>query len=100
MINNRKAKAIPIKDVMHQLLNQFKKVAEKNFEQKAIKSWGEVMGENIVKYTQELKISNGTLYVTLSSPELRQELGYVKEKIAKSLNNSAGKDVIKKIVFK
>jgi len=100
MINSRKAKALPIKDVMHQFLNQFKKVADKNFEQKAINSWGEVMGENIMKYTQEVKISNGTLYVTLSSPELRQELSYVKTKIAKSLNDIAGKEVVKKIVFK
>lgn len=98
-LNSRSAKARSLEDVMHELLNHYKKIGQKNDEQSVIKSWESVMGSNIMRYTENLKISNGTLYIKLSSPALRQELSYVKEKIAKSLNNQVNKEVVKKITF-
>lgn len=61
--------------------------------------WEREMGPGIQKYTTSLKLRRDTLYVHLSSSVLREELSYGKEKIIAILNESLGKDLIKKLVL-
>ena len=62
--------------------------------------WEQQMGTSILAYTEEIMLKNNTLFVTLSTAVLREELSYGKEKIINLLNESLDKEVVKKIVFR
>ena len=63
-------------------------------------TWKEMMGNGVNSYTTDIQLKNNTLYVQLSSSVLREELSYGKEKIIAMLNESLGKEVIKKLVLR
>lgn len=63
------------------------------------RAWNEQMGPAIQKYTSKLTFDKGTLYVRLQSSVLREELSYGKSKIIKNLNESLGKELVKKIIL-
>lgn len=80
-------------------------VRDNNLEQKLtevdiISSWTELLGKTVASYTRELRIRNGTLFVKVSSPVVRNELLMMKEEIRKRLNGRAGKEIISQIVFR
>ena len=63
-------------------------------------AWHTLMGSAISKYTTHIKLDRETLFVSLSSSVLREELSYGKEKIIKMLNEEVGKKVVKKLVLR
>ena len=63
-------------------------------------AWKKMMGNGVNNYTTNIKLERETLYVQLSSSVLREELSYGKEKIVAMLNESLGKEVIKKLVLR
>ena len=62
--------------------------------------WGKTMGANVNSYTTEIYLKNKTLYVSLSSSVLRQELSYGKQKIITLINDEIGIKIINKIVLR
>lgn len=62
--------------------------------------WGKTMGVNVNSYTTEIYLKNKTLYVSLSSSVLRQELSYGKQKIITLINDEIGIKIINKIVLR
>ncbi|WP_340066958.1 DUF721 domain-containing protein [Ascidiimonas aurantiaca] len=62
-------------------------------------AWKQLMGNTVHNYVKDLTFRNETLYVTLTSSVLREELSYGKEKIIKMVNEELGRDLIRKIVF-
>jgi len=64
------------------------------------KAWQELMGNGVQNYTNNLKLHKGTLYVSLSSSVLRQELSYGKEKIIALINEELGKTVVSKLILR
>lgn len=65
-----------------------------------IKSWEAVMGKTVARYTGNLYIQNSTLFVETTSPIVRNELLMMKEEIRVRLNEIAGLELIKSIVFR
>lgn len=63
-------------------------------------AWANMMGNGVNNYTTAVQLERDTLYVQLSSSVLREELSYGKEKIIAMLNESIGKEVIKKLVLR
>lgn len=63
-------------------------------------AWAQMMGNGVNNYTTAIQLERDTLYVQLSSSVLREELSYGKEKIITMLNESLGKDIIKKLVLR
>ena len=63
-------------------------------------AWAQMMGNGVNNYTTAIQLERDTLYVQLSSSVLREELSYGNEKIIKMLNESLGKEVIKKLVLR
>ena len=57
---------------------------------KVQKLWQETLGSNVNSYTKEITLKNKTLYVSLSSSVLRQELSYGKQKIVDLINKEIG----------
>lgn len=84
-------------------IGDFLKVSQlshKMAEQKIITNWEALMGKMIAKYTREISIFNKKLYLHIDSAPLKQELFYSREKLIKRLNEEAGEEIIKEIIFR
>ncbi|MFV0376320.1 MAG: DUF721 domain-containing protein [Mangrovibacterium sp.] len=95
----RRSNTEKLSEVLRQYIEQ-NKLQPKLSELNIVDSWEELMGKTVASYTEELRISNGTLFVKLSSPILRNELVMGREIIKKRLNERAGAEVIRQIVFR
>ena len=62
--------------------------------------WKKTMGDNVNSYTTDIYLKKKTLYVSLSSSVLRQELSYGRQKIVDLINEEIGKNLINKIVLR
>lgn len=63
-------------------------------------AWKSLMGNGVNSYTNEVVLKGTTLYVSLSSAVLREELSYGKQKIVKMINEEIGKEVIKDVILR
>lgn len=59
-----------------------------------IQAWNHIMGKTVSKYTSDLRIYNQTLFVTISSASLRNEIMMRRAGIIKALNDYVGAQVI------
>ena len=50
------------------------------------KTWFELMNNGVANYTTDVSLRKKTLYIRLSSPALKEELSYGKEKLIKFSN--------------
>lgn len=87
-----------LKDVIEELINTYR-IGDKLSQANVISLWDSVVGKMIARDTTHLYIKHRILYVKLNSPALREELGYARTKLIKSLNKAAGADVIDDIAF-
>jgi predicted nucleic acid-binding Zn ribbon protein len=69
-------------------------------QQKALKLWGEIVGDSISKNTEPVSVKNGTLVIKTTNPVWKQELQIQKAEIIKKLNYRLKKNIIKEIRFK
>lgn len=79
---------------------QENKMERKLSELDLIKSWESVMGKTVARYTANLYIQNSTLFVETTSPIVRNELLMMKEEIRVRLNELAGTELIRTIIFR
>lgn len=63
-------------------------------------AWEKIMGKTIANYTEEIRISNQTLFITTHVAPLKSELAYQKEKIIERVNEIFGEKVIKDVVVR
>ncbi|WP_190809254.1 DUF721 domain-containing protein [Flagellimonas sp. S3867] len=63
-------------------------------------AWEKLMGNGVNNYTTSVELKNETLYVSLSSSVLREELSLGKSKIIAMLNEELKKELIKKLVLR
>jgi hypothetical protein len=63
-------------------------------------AWKMLMGNGVNSYTKEVVLKGTTLYVSLTSAVLRQELSYGKHKIIKMINDELNKEVIKDVILR
>ncbi|WP_298155675.1 DUF721 domain-containing protein [Flavobacterium sp.] len=63
-------------------------------------AWASLMGNGVKNYTKEVVLKGSTLYVSLSSSVLREELAYGKEKIMKMLNEELGREVVREVILR
>ena len=66
----------------------------------AREAWANLMGNGVNNYTTAIELRGETLFVSLSSSVLRQELSQGKSKIIVMLNEELGKDLVKKLVLR
>ncbi len=60
------------------------------FEGRIIDAWPEVLGPMVARYTGEMNIRDGVLFVHIKSAPLRQELFNCRHQIIAKLNNAIG----------
>lgn len=63
-------------------------------------AWKSLMGNGVNHYTEGVELKGSTLYVSLSSSVLREELSYGKDKIIKMINEELRKDLITTLVLR
>ncbi|GAK90757.1 Zn-ribbon-containing [Nonlabens ulvanivorans] len=88
---------------MSEALNDFKSQnkLQKGFARVDVETaWKEVMGNGIMTYTTQIKYSGTTLFISLSSSVLREELLYGRTKIMENLNRHLGSEMIDKLVLR
>lgn len=66
----------------------------------AREAWVRLMGNGVNNYTTEIELRFDTLYVSLSSSVLREELSLGKSKIIRMINEEIGKELVKKIILR
>ena len=87
------------KEAIAQLLKTYK-LDNRLDETSLVNSWEDVMGPMIAKHTKSIFINQHKLFVTLDSAALRNELSLAKTRIITMLNETAGKEMVKEIIFK
>ncbi|MFL2593816.1 MAG: DUF721 domain-containing protein [Flavobacteriaceae bacterium] len=63
------------------------------------KAWFEMMNNGVANYTTDVNLRKKTLYIKLSSPALKEELSYGKEKLIKLINERLKENVVEKIIL-
>lgn len=63
-------------------------------------AWANLMGNGVNNYTTAIELRSETLYVSLSSSVLREELSHGKSKIITMINEELGKELVKKLVLR
>ena len=90
-------------NTISELLNLFikKNNLESGFDKIDVEqAWKNLMGSGVNAYTNELILKGNTLYVSLSSSVLREELSHGKSKIIKMINEELRKEVVTNIIFR
>lgn len=95
----RKSNTQSISEVLKSYVQE-NKLDRKLNELDLIRSWESVMGKTVARYTGNIYIQNKTLFVETTSPIVRNELLMMKEEIRVRLNEVAGEELIKTIVFR
>ncbi len=66
----------------------------------AREAWKNLMGNGVNNYTTSIELRNDTLFVSLSSSVLREELTHGRSKIISMINEELGKELVKKLVLR
>ncbi len=69
-------------------------------EVEVVEHWHEMMGAAMGKYTRKISISRGILHVEISSPVVKAELIMNREELRRRLNERAGMELVRQIVFR
>ncbi len=65
-----------------------------------LERWPEIVGEQIARVTQALRVNRRTLFVHVSNPSWRNELVFLKKDLIAKLNGAMKADMLDDIVFK
>lgn len=87
-----------LQDLMKQMFKDCDMIDKVN-EMDVIKTYRSVVGDLISKLTQDIKFSDKTLYVKLSSAALRNELSYKKQDLIIRINTELNSEAITSIIF-
>ncbi|MCX2681554.1 DUF721 domain-containing protein [Galbibacter sp. EGI 63066] len=99
MVAKRRNEYISLSDALKEFVNENK--LEKGMDKIDVRNaWQNLMGNGVNNYTTQIQLKRDTLYVSLSSSVLRQELSYGKDKIIKMINEELGKELVKSIVLR
>ena len=61
--------------------------------------WGQLLGPSIVRVTTRRYVDGDTLHVYISSAAVKSELTFMLDALAKRINDSIGRPVIRKIAL-
>lgn len=88
-----------IQDVLGKMITGYN--LEKGIDKLNVReAWIKLLGPGIEAYTQQVELRKDTLFVSLSSNVLREELSYGLDKIIAMINEDLGKEIIKKIILR
>ena len=68
-------------------------------QQRASYLWTEVVGAGVNRYTFRRYVDNGVLHVYITSASLKNDLGFMRQRIIKEINSRLGEDVLRDIMI-
>jgi len=95
----RRSKTISIAEAVSDYIKEMN-IGSKLSEAGVLNSWEETVGKAISSRTTKIYIKEHILYVHLSSSVVRNELLMLREALREKLNQKAGTEAIKDIVFR
>jgi predicted nucleic acid-binding Zn ribbon protein len=95
----RRSKTISLAEALKDYVREMNLEGKLN-EVGVINSWEETVGKAISSRTSKIYIKDHILYVHLNSSVVRNELLMLRQAIKEKLNENAGSEVIKDIVFR
>lgn len=67
-------------------------------ERRVVEQWPQLMGETVARLTRSVEVTDGVLYVKLSSAALRAQLFEMRFELVRKLNEAVGcEDVIRDV---
>lgn len=95
----RHSSHIPLSEALSEFIKENK--LQKGMDKVEVReAWEKLMGNGVNNYTTAVELRNETLFISLSSSVLREELSLGKTKIIKMINEELGKDLVKKLVLR
>lgn len=95
----RRSKTISLEEAIRDYIREMN-IGGKLNETAIISSWEETVGKAISSRTSKIYIKDQILYVHLNSSVVRNELLMLRSALKDKLNQKAGAEVIKDIVFR
>lgn len=98
---DRYSKTKSLGDLMKEILpSALGANAAKGFEAMQVQEvWRRILGPVMSQYSTKEKFRDGTLFVTITSPALRQELFMSRRSVIEKLNTELGSVLVKEIIF-
>ena len=98
-MSKRKNTGLPMSDALQEFIKENK--LQKGINKvNAREAWIKLMGHGVNNYTTAVELRNETLFVSLSSSVLREELGLGRSKIIGMINEELGSELVKKLVLR
>lgn len=94
----RSSNESPLKELIDKLMKAYQLDGKLN-EMTVLEAWPEMMGIAVANRTVDLKIRNKTLYITMDSSVMRDELAHGKTIILHRVNEKAGYEMITDVWF-
>jgi predicted nucleic acid-binding Zn ribbon protein len=94
----RKTNESSLQEVIEQLLDQYR-LRDKLNEVRIRKAWDDTMGNAISNRTTDIRIKSETLYISVSSAPLREELQFQRTRILELMNKELGGGYLKQVVI-
>ncbi len=85
-------------DILHAFLREEGLETPLN-EHRIIQAWPEVMGQAITRYTGQIDVRGGVMYIQIKSPALKNDLMMGRTQLVQRLNQHIGAQVITGITF-
>jgi len=95
----RRSKTITLAEAVNDYIREMN-LGPKLSETGIINSWEETVGKAISSRTTKIYIKDHVLFVHLNSSVVKSELLMLREALRSKLNEKAGSEVIKEIVFR
>jgi predicted nucleic acid-binding Zn ribbon protein len=94
----RKNNELTLKDAIEALMDHYHLGDRYHFEQ-VKQRWEEIVGKMIAQRTEKMFIKHKTLYLTVNSSVIAQELQMMKGLIVKRVNEEAGRELINNVLI-
>jgi len=90
---------LPLSEALNEFIKENK--LQKGMDKVDVReAWTNLMGNGVNNYTTAVELRNETLFVSLSSSVLREELSLGKSKIISMINEELGRELVKKLVLR
>lgn len=90
---------ITLKEAISKLIDTYK-LKNGLYQSKIVNEWEKIVGKAIAKYTTNIFTKDKTLFLSISSAPLRQELMMHQNKMIAIINEALGEEYIKEIIVK
>ncbi|GLU44225.1 DUF721 domain-containing protein [Allomuricauda sp. NBRC 101325] len=90
---------LPLSEALNEFIKENK--LQKGMDKVDVReAWVKLMGNGVNNYTTGVELKNETLFISLSSSVLREELSLGKSKIISLVNEELGRELVKKLVLR